>query len=587
MLRNISISVRIVAIIVILLLNIVGIMVPLYFAAENISNSGLTITEEQMMAGQQEKIKLGTQTMAVALAHALQGISDREEQHDIIKSYIQDYRFEEDQSGYYYTYIGTTIFMHPTLPKREGEDLKDTTDKNGVYYVRELYANAQKGGGFVYFVFPKPPSMDIAPKMAYVEYIPGTDIWLSTGIYIDNIDLIKESIEQQHGENLRQRLVIIVAVVAGVLFLLLGPLCFFIYRSISVPLKETVTAAESLAAGNMDIAINISGKDEITHLEKSFIKLAQNLKSGFSNLQAKETEALTRAEEARSASVKLMNIAAEVEKAAHDLENTASAVSHNANSVREGGTNQSGSIGEILTAMEELSSGVSQITSSANTAAEKSAESNQKVAAGASMAEESGKAMHELYTITGNLTENIHNLGRQSENIGNIMNVITGIADQINLLAMNASIEAAHAGEAGRGFGVVAGEVRKLAEKTHAAAKEVETAIVEMQKLTSVNVSGMENVAVSVNHVTKLSEETAVSLSEAQFSVKDVMLQVQSIAESVQRQSDSSKNITSLVNDVSGIAHNNSGMITQIDVELKGLLNKSEELLTLVSELKR
>jgi len=587
MLRNISISVRIIAIIMILVLVIAGIMVTLYFTAESINISGINSVENVMMAGQQEKVKLGTQTMAVALGKALQGVTDRQQQHDIIKSYIQDYRFEDDKSGYYFTYIGTVIFMHPTLPQREGEDLGNTADANGVYYVRELYQNAQKGGGFVYFAFPKPPSMENAPKMAYVEYIPGTDIWISTGIYIDNINTQKLAIEKQHDQDIQKRMTIIIGILAAILLLLLGPFCIFIFRSISKPLKQTVTAAEALAAGNMNISITVAGKDEITVLERSFIKLSQNLNEGFSSLQAKETEAVARAEEARKSNAKILNIAAQVEKAAHEVEDSVSSVSRSADGVKEGGANQSSRIGEILAAMEQLSSGVFRITDSAGTAAEKSGESNQKVEAGVSMAEESGKAMQKLHTITGSLTENINNLGKQSHNIGSIMNVIADIADQINLLAMNASIEAAHAGEAGKGFAVVAGEVRKLAEKTHSAAKEVESSITEMQKLTEVNITGMDNVVSSISQVTDLSQKTAASLSEAQLIVKNVMIQVQSIAESVQQLSQSSTNVTSLVNDVSGISQNNSGMLTMIDNELKGLLTKSEELLHMVSELRQ
>jgi methyl-accepting chemotaxis protein len=587
MLRNISIGTRIVIIIVILVLSIAALIGCIFLITNDLKESALGDIETIMMDGQREKIRLGTQSMAIALSKALEGVTDRQEQHDIIKSYIQEYRFEDDQSGYYYTYIGTVIFMHPTLPQREGEDLGNTADANGVYYVRELYAGARKGGGFVSFVFPKPPSMDMAPKLAYVEYIPGTDIWISTGIYIDNIETIKASVREREEQDLFRQMAVITSIIATGILFILGPLCIFTLRSITKPLRETVRAAEELAAGNMGLQITVSGHDEITALEKSFLKMSHNLLTSFAAVQAKEAEAVARAEEARKAADKILEIAGKVEKAAHEVENTVSSVSRNADGVKNGGNTQNDRITAILSSMEHLSAGVQRITGSAETAAAKSEESNQKVEAGVSMAEGSGRAMEELYTITGTLTENINKLGQQSDTIGNIMNVITDIAAQINLLAMNASIEAAHAGEAGKGFAVVAGEVRKLAEKTRSAAQEVETSITEMQKLTKVNITGMDNAVSSISQVTELSRKTALSLTEAQAIVRDVMIQVQSIAELVEQQLDSSKAVTSLVTDVSGIARDNSSRITLVDGELKGLLKKSEELLTLVTELRQ
>jgi methyl-accepting chemotaxis protein len=603
MLRNISIGARILFINIILLLTIAALIGVIYFTALDVQKKDLAETMEVMLQGQRDKIKLGTQTMAVALGKALvnikrEGYSGETEwrtaQHGIIKNYIQEYRFEADKSGYYFTYIDTHIFMHPTLPqfdylgeqyRYQGQDRDNMPDDNKVYYVRDLYAGARKGGDFVSFVFPKPPSMENAPKLAYAEFIPGTDIWISTGIYIDNIDTTIAAIRDTENAKLRKQMVLIIGILTAMVAILL-PACVFIRISITRPLKETVKAAEALARGKLDISLTVSGHDEITVLEKSFLGMTETLRNSFAEVKAKEEEARTQAEEARKTAHKILDVAVQIDRAAQEVEDTVSRVSNNADEVKFGGDTQTARIEEVLSAMENLSSAVLQITDSANTAAGQAQDSHSKVEAGVSMADQSGKAMQDLHALTGNLTENINKLGDQSNNIGSIMNVITDIADQINLLAMNASIEAAHAGEAGKGFAVVAGEVRKLAEKTRSAAQEVDSSITDMQKLTKINISGMGDAVASISQVTDLSQKTASSLIEAQTIVRDVMLKVQSIAAAVEQQSESSKAVTSLVTDVNGIASHNSELISNVDESLKSLLRKSTELKDLVSELR-
>jgi methyl-accepting chemotaxis protein len=561
-------------------------MLALFYTADQVKNDGIADTEQVMMEGQEEKIKLGTETMAAALGKALEGITDPAARHDVIKTYIQDYRFEDDESGYYFTYNGTVIFMHPTLPQREGEDLGATADANGVYYVKELYEKAQEGGGFVSFIFPKPPSMENTPKLAYSMFIPGTDIWISTGIYVDNINLHKAALVARMNKLLRDRMYLVLGLAAALFLIVLGPLCVFTLHSISAPLKSTARAAEMMAQGNLKTQMKVVGKDEISVMQRAFLRMAESLSSGFDTIRAKEEEALARAEKESGAVEKILRLAGRVETACTEVETTVSSIYNSVSGVRNGSLTQAEKIQGILSSMEQLSAGVRQISSSAGDAAGKSEESNRKVDAGMEMARRAGQAMDGLSALTGNLRQNVTKLGEQSKTVGNIMNVITDIAAQINLLAMNASIEAAHAGESGKGFAVVAGEVRKLAEKTRAAAQEVEVSITDMQKLALDNITSMREAVSSISEVTGLSEKTAQSLTEAGRAVRETMLRVRSILEKVDEQAGSSKAVTSLVNEVNGIAGENNRLVSMVDGELKGLREKSAGLMELVTELK-
>ena len=603
MVRNYSIGLRITIIISLLALVIISLLATIVLTAGSVKDSGIAEAQQVMLEGEQGKIKLGTHTIAQALGKALAGIDDDAEQAKIIGNYINDIRFEADKSGYYFVYRGTVVFVHPVQPKLVGSDLGQTKDANGVYYVSELNKVAQRGGGFVSFIFGKPQAGDgvaNAPKLAYAEKIPGTDLWISTGIYIDNVDAYKADMEKRSSDAMFWRMAEIIGLVLAMGVFVLLPLCVFTVRSISLPLRETTLAAEQIASGNLEVHLEAAGRDEVTTLQKSLLKMAQNLQTSFANAQAKEAEALAQAAEARkavtlaedamhkadAAKVEILKAAARLEEAAHGVEATANSISKSTSGVKNGTELQDSRIRDILVAMEQLSGSVLEVSRSASTAAQNSEESRLKVEAGVRLAEESGGAMQELHTLTEQLTQNIHKLGEQSDSIGKIMNVINDIADQTNLLALNAAIEAARAGEAGRGFAVVADEVRKLAEKTMVATHEVRGAITAIQDLAKMNITGMDEAVNSIRRVNQLSTDTVAALTQVQDTAKEAAAEVQSIAAAVDEQSSSSSHVAELISEVSTIASENSSLVSTADAELRVLASEAGKLLDLVSELR-
>jgi methyl-accepting chemotaxis protein len=183
------------------------------------------------------------------------------------------------------------------------------------------------------------------------------------------------------------------------------------------------------------------------------------------------------------------------------------------------------------------------------------------------------------------LTDNMRSLGDQAKGIGAIMDVISDIADQTNLLALNAAIEAARAGEAGRGFAVVADEVRKLAEKTMNATKEVGQSIAGIQRGTADAVSRVERAVSKVETASGLAEKSEVALSEIVSVVEAAGDQVRAIATAAEQQSATSEEINRSVESISAIAHETAQAMHQSAQAVSDLARQAQELNSLMVSL--
>jgi methyl-accepting chemotaxis protein len=213
---------------------------------------GADLAAELMMRMQREKIRVAAHTMALSLAEAVDGIVDETERNRIIREMVAPIRFETDESGYYFVYQGAVNVALPTKTEFQGRDLGEVADENGVFYVRELDRAAKQGGGFVDYVFYK-PGAGRQPKAAWAEPIPGTDLWVGTGVYLDNVAEARAAaaaeLRARSNREIRWTLAL-----AGAVFLLgILPLCVLVTRSLVRPLKRSagdlIQAADGMAAG--------------------------------------------------------------------------------------------------------------------------------------------------------------------------------------------------------------------------------------------------------------------------------------------------------------------------------------------------
>ena len=236
-------------------------------------------------------------------------------------------------------------------------------------------------------------------------------------------------------------------------------------------------------------------------------------------------------------------------------------------------------------AMTEMNSTVLEVAKNAAQASEQSEETRFNAGSGAELVNKVVQAINHVNAIAAQVQKNMEGLGEQAENIGGVMNVISDIADQTNLLALNAAIEAARAGEAGRGFAVVADEVRKLAEKTMAATQEVGASITAIQHSAQTNISEVRGVVDSVTEATGLANSSGESLSGILDLASATSSVVASIATAAEEQSATSEEITRAIEEINNIVGDTTEGMIQSSAAVQELSKMTQELNRVINAL--
>ncbi len=242
-------------------------------------------------------------------------------------------------------------------------------------------------------------------------------------------------------------------------------------------------------------------------------------------------------------------------------------------------------VAETATAMEEMNATVLEVAQNASGAAEEADTARTKAEQGQEIVESAIQAITQVQEQSQALKGTMEALGQQAEDIGTVMNVISDIADQTNLLALNAAIEAARAGEAGRGFAVVADEVRKLAEKTMGATKEVGSAISNIQQGTRGAAVDMDKAVQAVENATALAGRSGEALREIVTLVETASDQVRSIATASEEQSATSEEINRSVDEINRISTETAGAMEESNRAVSELARLAQELNQLIHDL--
>jgi len=282
---------------------------------------------------------------------------------------------------------------------------------------------------------------------------------------------------------------------------------------------------------------------------------------------------------------RMKRVAGEATEISERLSSASHELSAQVEEVSQGAEEQKMRIGEVATAIEEMNTTVLEVAKNASSASESASRARDEAEKGAEIVGRAIEAINRVKDSSDSLKENMRSLGERAESIGEVMQVISDIADQTNLLALNAAIEAARAGEAGRGFAVVADEVRKLAEKTMNATKEVGDAIYSIQIAARENIRGMEEASRVIEEATSLASESGEALRRIVDLSIDNANQIQSIATAAEEQSATSEEISRSVEEVNRIVSETTDSMVQSSQAVQELASMAGELRDLIEEL--